>query len=152
VCARSPTLSAFSRVGLIPVAIDPGEEKIAVPWFQSFVFCAHTCERGTKRMARVRAQRLRTKVAHGGGGGGHVVVGVVDGAKGNPYVESLRLSFFRFPRFVFIPRLAPRGRQESHIVCVPRDAAEAAIFLLQFAVAHVTPLFGQGSPYLGKIS
>jgi len=37
-------------------------------------------------------------------------------------------------------------------VCVPRDAAEAAIFLLQFTVAHVTPLCGQGSPYLGNVS
>ena len=37
-------------------------------------------------------------------------------------------------------------------MCVPRDAAEAAIFLLQFTVAHVTPLCGQGSPYLGNVS
>ena len=79
--------------------------------------------------------------------------GVVCGGKGNPYVESLRLSFFRFPCFVFIfIRRAPRGLQESHIVCEPRDAVEAAIFLLQFNVAHVTPLCGQGSPYLGNVS
>jgi hypothetical protein len=77
---------------------------------------------------------------------------VVCGAKGNPYLESPRLSFFLFPSFFFIPRRAPRGRQESHIVCVPRDAAEAAIFLLHFTVAHVTPLCGQGSPYFDKVS
>jgi hypothetical protein len=35
---------------------------------------------------------------------------------------------------------------------VPRDAAEAAIFLLHFTVAHVTPLCGQGSPYFDKVS